>query len=178
MGIGEGWYEHEWRALRLGCPKAGDPPRHAAEGVRDHAPALDDGTAHPRTAELYQCQRRDLPAAAAPGRGVRVDRRRRGEEDLRIRWPRTPATPNFRRNPTFPPQVRRFSAEHAARSARTTTRSTRSVNYKRDLARLTRGQGPHRLDEGTPLLRCGVPENIQRPGCGDFHERPRLVRYA
>ena len=41
MGIGGGWYEHEWRAYGYGFPQRRRPPRHARRGRPDHAAGVD-----------------------------------------------------------------------------------------------------------------------------------------
>ena len=77
MGIGAGWYEHEWRAYGYGFPKAGDRIGMLDEGVQIMRQLWTEGHGHPRRPALPG-QRRDLPAAAAPGRWrPAVDRRRR-----------------------------------------------------------------------------------------------------
>ena len=43
MGIGGGWYEHEWRAYGYGFPVGGRAARHARRGRPDHARAWSDG---------------------------------------------------------------------------------------------------------------------------------------
>ena len=43
MGIGAGWYEHEWNAYGYGFPTAGDRIAHARRGRRDHAAGLGEG---------------------------------------------------------------------------------------------------------------------------------------
>ena len=45
MGIGGGWYEHEWRAYGYGFPSAGVRLGDARRGRADHAPGLDRGPA-------------------------------------------------------------------------------------------------------------------------------------
>jgi F420-dependent oxidoreductase-like protein len=45
MGIGAGWYEHEWRAYGYGFPGAGDRIRALDEGVQIMAQAWETGTA-------------------------------------------------------------------------------------------------------------------------------------
>ena len=45
MGIGAGWYEHEWRAYGYGFPSAGDRLRALDEGVQIMKQAWETGTA-------------------------------------------------------------------------------------------------------------------------------------
>ena len=42
MGIGAGWYEHEWRAYGYGFPRRRRAAPGPARGRRDHARAVDD----------------------------------------------------------------------------------------------------------------------------------------
>src|SRR5947209_3580241 len=46
MGIGGGWYEHEWRAYGYGFPSAGERIGRLDEGVQIMAQLWRDGTAH------------------------------------------------------------------------------------------------------------------------------------
>ncbi|HEY0247430.1 MAG TPA: LLM class F420-dependent oxidoreductase [Gryllotalpicola sp.] len=45
MGIGAGWYEHEWRAYGYGFPEAPERLQHLAEGVEIMKQAWETGTA-------------------------------------------------------------------------------------------------------------------------------------
>ncbi|HEX8498041.1 MAG TPA: LLM class flavin-dependent oxidoreductase [Actinomycetales bacterium] len=76
MGIGAGWYEHEWRAYGYGFPSAGERLAALDEGVQIEPAVVDrHGDAAGRA---LPGRRRDRPtAAAAGGRHPAVDRRRR-----------------------------------------------------------------------------------------------------
>ena len=81
MGIGAGWYEHEWNAYGYGFPTRRRPHRDARRGRRDHATGVGEGRRDVRRRALPG-RRRHLPADAAAGRRhPAVDRRRRREED-------------------------------------------------------------------------------------------------
>ena len=79
MGIGGGWYEHEWRAYGYGFPPARERLRALDEGVEIMRQAWTTGSATLARPDLPG-RRRDRPAAAAAGRRDPVlDRRRRRE---------------------------------------------------------------------------------------------------
>ena len=130
MGIGGGWYEHEWRAYGYGFPAASERLRHAARGRRDHAPGLDDGHGHARRQALPG-RRRDRPAAAAAGgRHPALDRRRRREGDAQDRR-EVRAVHELRRHARGASTTRASSSRgHCARRRHaTSTRITRSSNF-------------------------------------------------
>ena len=124
MGIGAGWYEHEWRAYGYGFPGAGERLGHARRGRPDHAPAVDDGHRDPRRQALSG-RRRHRPAAAAAGRRhPAVDRRRRREEDPPHRRA-VRAVHQLRRQPRRASSTSRKSWKRTAgKSARTSARSS------------------------------------------------------
>ena len=125
MGIGGGWYEHEWRAYGYGFPRAGERLGHARRGRADHARSSGPtGTRHPRRQALPG-RRRHLPAAAAAGRRhPAVDRRRRREEDAADRG-QVRAVHQLRRHARDVPRTSpRSSPRTAATSAPTSTPSS------------------------------------------------------
>ena len=65
MGIGAGWYEHEWRAYGYGFPSAGERLAGAARGRRDHARDVDHRPLDLRRRALHHRRRAVLPAPAA-----------------------------------------------------------------------------------------------------------------
>ena len=81
MGIGGGWYEHEWRAYGYGFPSAGERLAMLDEGVQIMRQAC-GATAGPRsTASTTRSTARSAAETVAGGRHPAVDRRRRREED-------------------------------------------------------------------------------------------------
>jgi F420-dependent oxidoreductase-like protein len=71
MGIGAGWYEHEWRAYGYGFPSAGERIARLAEGVQIFRDLWTTGTASLQ-GKHYQvdgaiCQPRPLQGTTAPG---------------------------------------------------------------------------------------------------------------
>ena len=77
MGIGAGWYEHEWLAYGYGFPRAGERIAMLDEGVQLMRQAWTDGV-RDAGRQALPGGRRDLPPAAGAGRRhPAVDRRRR-----------------------------------------------------------------------------------------------------
>lgn len=71
MGIGAGWYEHEWRAYGYGFPRAGERLARLREGVEIFRQAWTTGSAT-LDGEHYQvdgalCYPRPLQGTSAPG---------------------------------------------------------------------------------------------------------------
>ena len=125
MGIGGGWYEHEWRAYGYGFPRAGDPARRCStRACRSCAQPWDDRHGHARRRALPG-RRRDRAAASAAGRRhPAVDRRRRREEDAAHRG-EVRAVHELRRDTrTRSSASPRSSPSTARRSAPTSTRSS------------------------------------------------------
>jgi alkanesulfonate monooxygenase SsuD/methylene tetrahydromethanopterin reductase-like flavin-dependent oxidoreductase (luciferase family) len=85
MGIGGGWYEHEWRAYGYGFPSAGVRLGRLDEGVRIMRDAWRDGKVQLRRQALSgrRCDRR--AKAVAGERTSAVDRRWRREGDAAYR---------------------------------------------------------------------------------------------
>ena len=69
MGIGAGWYEHEWRAYGYGFPSAGERLGRLREGVEIFREMWTTGRAT-LAGQALPGRRRDLPPAAAAGTTV------------------------------------------------------------------------------------------------------------
>ena len=81
MGIGGGWYEHEWRAYGYGFPSAGVRLARLDEGVQIMRDAWRDGVVS-FDGQALPGRRRDCAAEAVAGRrDSAVDRRRRRKGD-------------------------------------------------------------------------------------------------
>ena len=82
MGIGGGWYEHEWRAYGYGFPSAGFGLARLDEGVQIMRNAWRDGVVS-FDGKHYQVDGAIVAPKPLQGeRSVRVDRRRRREGDV------------------------------------------------------------------------------------------------
>ena len=122
MGIGAGWYEHEWRAYGYGFPSAGVRLARLDEGVQIMRDAWRDGVVT-FSGEHYQADgaivRRSRCSRMAFRSGSPVAASRR-----RCASPRnTPSTPTTRPSPKRSRGSRRFSLSTAAMSVRTSMRS-------------------------------------------------------
>jgi alkanesulfonate monooxygenase SsuD/methylene tetrahydromethanopterin reductase-like flavin-dependent oxidoreductase (luciferase family) len=139
MGIGAGWYEHEWKAYGYGFPGAGDRLAMLDEGVQIMQQLWTEGVA---TFNALPGRWRDLPAAAAAGgrdpvldcwRGREEDaphgsqvrqvhklRRHSGDVPTQVRDPRRALPrhrPRLRRDHPFG-QLQRGHRQHGERSGR------------------------------------------------------------
>ena len=81
MGIGGGWYEHEWKAYGYGFPSAGVRLGMLDEGVRIMRDAWRDGRVSLERQALSGRWRHRRAEAVAGGRASAVDRGRRREGD-------------------------------------------------------------------------------------------------
>ena len=123
MGIGGGWYEHEWRAYGYGFPSAGVRLGQARRGCADHARRLARRRGQLRRQALPG-RRRDRGAKAVAGRRYSaVDRRRRREGDVAHRRQVRPVHQLHLRTRRRSRTSRRCWPITAATSAPTTTRS-------------------------------------------------------
>ena len=123
MGIGAGWYEHEWRAYGYGFPRAGERIAMLDEGVQIFKQMWTNGTAT-LDGEHYQVDGAQLsPAPPAGRRSAAVDRGRRRAEDPADRG-RARAVHQLRRRARgVRAQVGRSCAGTARRSAARSRRS-------------------------------------------------------
>ena len=123
MGIGGGWYEHEWQAYGYGFPSAGVRLGRLDEGVQIMRDAWRDGRVS-FARQALSGRRRDRRAEAVAGRRTSaVDRRRRREGDAAASPRSTRSTRTSPPSPTGSRTSRRCSPTTAATSAPTTTRS-------------------------------------------------------
>ena len=120
MGIGGGWYEHEWRAYGYGFPSAGVRLARLDEGVQIMRDAWRDGIVS-FDGEHYQVDGAIVPETISAQRDSVVDRGRRREEDAPNRG-EVCAVHELTSEPEGS-QSRRCSPSTAATSAPTSTRS-------------------------------------------------------
>ena len=119
MGIGGGWYEHEWRAYGYGFPSAGVRLARLDEGVQIMRDAWRDGVGQLRGQALSGRRRHRRPETVAGRRYSAVDRRRRREGDAEDRGEVRAVHQLHRPIPRASRTSRRCSPSTAARSAPT-----------------------------------------------------------
>ena len=179
MGIGGGWYEHEWRAYGYGFPSAGVRLGMLDEGVQIMRQAWTEGRATLH-GKHYQVDGAIVPAAAAAGgRHPAVDRRRRREGDAQDRG-EVRAVHELRRHarraspasPSCSPGTAATSAPTSTRSSAPPTTTSRSARPRprsrtgcsssrpgsRPFVGAERAEGQLGGFRGLPA--CGTPEQI------------------
>ncbi|QDB79230.1 LLM class F420-dependent oxidoreductase [Georgenia wutianyii] len=174
MGIGAGWYEHEWRAYGYGFPRAGERLAMLREGVQIMRQAWREGVAT-FSGEHYQvdgaiCRPLPLQEGGVPlwiaGGGEKVT--------LRIAAQYADYT-NFDGTPEGFAHKSAILAEHCREVGTDVERITRSSNYNVAIGR-DEAEVQDRLDQLADRLRsAGVPEDkVERelgairgmPACG------------
>jgi F420-dependent oxidoreductase-like protein len=167
MGIGAGWYEHEWRAYGYGFPKVGDRIGMLDEGVQIMHQLWTKGTAS-LDGKYYQvdgaiCQPLPLQDGGVPlwiaGGGEK--------KTLRIaaqyaRYTNFDGTPDgFRRKSEV-------LAEHCKELGTDFGAITRSANYNVILGETEKDVQDKIAWIRDHLLRCGVPADITEARVQDF----------
>lgn len=167
MGIGAGWYEHEWRAYGYGFPKAGDRLGMLEEGVEIMHQAWTTGTAT-LDGKHYQvngaiCQPLPLQDGGVPlwiaGGGEK--------KTLRIAAKYASYT-NFDGTPEGFTRKSEILAEHCRELGTDYAAITRSANYNVILAETEKEVQDRIAWLKDHMLRCGVPENITEDRVNDF----------
>jgi F420-dependent oxidoreductase-like protein len=167
MGIGAGWYEHEWRAYGYGFPKAGDRLGMLEEGVEIMHQAWTTGTAT-LDGKHYQvngaiCQPLPLQDGGVPlwiaGGGEK--------KTLRIAAKYASYT-NFDGTPEGFVRKSEILAEHCRELGTDYAKITRSANYNVILAETEKEVQDRIAWIKDHMLRCGVPENITEERVADF----------
>ena len=164
MGIGAGWYEHEWRAYGYGFPKAGDRIGMLDEGVQIMRQLWTEGTAT-LDGQHYQvngaiCQPLPLQDGGVPlwiaGGGEK--------KTLRIAA-RYAGYTNFDGSPEgLPAASRRSSREHCRELGTDYDAITRTANYNVIMGETDKDVQDRIAWMKDHLLRCGVPENVVETG--------------
>src|SRR5690625_5036398 len=158
MGIGAGWYEHEWRAYGYGFPRAGERLQMLEEGVQIMRQAWREGRAS-FTGRHYQvedaiCRPLPLQDGGVPlwiaGGGEKVT--------LRIAARYADCT-NFDGTPEGFARKSAILAEHCREQGTDADRITRSANYNVAIGR-DEAEVADRLDRYADRMRsAGVPED-------------------
>jgi F420-dependent oxidoreductase-like protein len=167
MGIGAGWYEHEWRAYGYGFPTAGDRLGMLEEGVEIMHQAWTQGSAT-LDGKYYQvdgaiCQPRPLQDGGVPlwiaGGGEK--------KTLRIAAKYAKYT-NFDGTPEVFQRKSEILAEHCRDLGTDYAAITRSANYNVILGETEKDVQDRIAWMKDHMLRGGVPENIVEARVGDF----------
>jgi alkanesulfonate monooxygenase SsuD/methylene tetrahydromethanopterin reductase-like flavin-dependent oxidoreductase (luciferase family) len=171
MGIGAGWYEHEWRAYGYGFPKAGDRLGMLDEGVEIMHQLWTTGTAT-LDGQHYQvsgaiCQPLPLQDGGIPlwiaGGGEK--------KTLRIAA-RYASYTNFDGTPEVFRRKSEILAEHCRELGTDFDAITRSVNYNVILGETEKDVQDRIAWMKDHLLRCGVPADIAEARMQDFANGP------
>ena len=182
MGIGAGWYEHEWRAYGYGFPTRRRAARRAREGVEIFRDMWTDGLGHASPGSTTRSTARICAPAAAAGHvapgseanGIPMWIAGGGEKKtLRIAAQYADYT-NFDGTPEgFDAQERDPQGALRRRSAATSSEIVRSANYNVVIGRdRERRRGPARLDP-RPLPRGpALPEAKADEQVAGSRERP------
>jgi F420-dependent oxidoreductase-like protein len=167
MGIGAGWYEHEWRAYGYGFPGAGDRIGMLDEGVQVMHQLWTQGTAT-LDGQHYQvsgaiCQPRPLQDGGIPlwiaGGGEKKTLR------IAARYARYT---NFDPTPDVFQRKSRILAEHCRELGTDYDAITRTANYNVILGETDKDVQDRIAWMKDHLLRCGVPENVVEDRVRDF----------
>jgi F420-dependent oxidoreductase-like protein len=171
MGIGAGWYEHEWRAYGYGFPKAGDRLGMLDEGVEIMHQLWTTGTAT-LDGQHYQvdgaiCQPLPLQDGGIPlwiaGGGEK--------KTLRIAAKYAQYT-NFDGTPDVFRRKSEILAEHCRELGTDYDAITRSVNYNVILGETDKDVQDRIAWMRDHLLRYGVPEKVVETRMHDFTDGP------
>ena len=167
MGIGAGWYEHEWRAYGYGFPRAGDRIGMLDEGVQIMRQLWTQGTAT-LNGQHYQVNGAICQPLPLQDGGVPLWIAGGGEKrTLRI----AARYANYTNFDGAPEGFRRKSeilAQHCAEAGTDFGAITRSANYNVVLGETEKDVRDRLAWMKDHLLRCGVPENIADERMKDF----------
>jgi F420-dependent oxidoreductase-like protein len=158
MGIGAGWYEHEWRAYGYGFPKAGDRIGMLDEGVQIMRQLWTEGTAT-LDGQHYQVNGAICRPLPLQDGGVPLWIAGGGEKrTLRIAA-RYASYTNFDSTPEGFRRKSEILAQHCAEVGTDFGAITRSANYNVVLGETEKDVQDRLAWMKDHLLRCGVPEN-------------------
>jgi F420-dependent oxidoreductase-like protein len=167
MGIGAGWYEHEWRAYGYGFPRAGDRIGMLDEGVQIMRQLWTQGTAT-LNGQHYQVDGAICQPLPLQDGGIPLWIAGGGEKrTLRI----AAEYANYTNFDGAPEGFRRKSeilAQHCAEAGTDFGAITRSANYNVVLGETEKDVRDRLAWMKDHLLRCGVPENIADERMKDF----------
>jgi F420-dependent oxidoreductase-like protein len=167
MGIGAGWYEHEWRAYGYGFPKAGDRIGMLDEGVQIMRQLWTEGTAT-LDGKHYQVDGAICRPLPLQDGGVPLWIAGGGEKrTLRIAARYADYT-NFDGTPEGFQHKSEILEQHCAEVGTDFGAITRSANYNVVLGETEKDVQDRLAWMKDHLLRCGVPEKVAEERMRDF----------
>ena len=167
MGIGAGWYEHEWRAYGYGFPKAGDRIGMLDEGVQIMRQLWTEGTAT-LDGKHYQVDGAICRPLPLQDGGVPLWIAGGGEKrTLRIAARYADYT-NFDSTPEGFQHKSEILRQHCAEVGTDFGAITRSANYNVVLGETEKDVQDRLAWMKDHLLRCGVPEKVAEERMRDF----------
>jgi alkanesulfonate monooxygenase SsuD/methylene tetrahydromethanopterin reductase-like flavin-dependent oxidoreductase (luciferase family) len=167
MGIGAGWYEHEWRAYGYGFPKAGDRIGMLDEGVQIMRQLWTEGTAT-LDGKHYQVDGAICRPLPLQDGGVPLWIAGGGEKrTLRIAARYANYT-NFDGTPEGFQRKSEILEQHCAEVGTDFGAITRSANYNVVLGETEKDVQDRLAWMKDHLLRCGVPEKVAEERMRDF----------
>jgi F420-dependent oxidoreductase-like protein len=167
MGIGAGWYEHEWRAYGYGFPKAGDRIGMLDEGVQIMRQLWTEGTAT-LDGKHYQVDGAICRPLPLQDGGVPLWIAGGGEKrTLRIAARYADYT-NFDGTPEGFQHKSEILAQHCAEVGTDFGAITRSANYNVVLGETEKDVQDRLAWMKDHLHRCGVPEEVAEERMRDF----------
>ena len=167
MGIGAGWYEHEWRAYGYGFPKAGDRIGMLDEGVQIMRQLWTEGIAT-LDGKHYQVDGAICRPLPLQDGGVPLWIAGGGEKrTLRIAARYADYT-NFDGTPEGFQHKSEILEQHCAEVGTDFGAITRSANYNVVLGETEKDVQDRLAWMKDHLLRCGVPEKVAEERMRDF----------
>jgi len=171
MGIGAGWYEHEWRAYGYGFPGAGDRIGMLDEGVQIMHQLWTTGTAT-LDGKHYQVNGAICRPLPLQDGGIPLWIAGGGEKrTLRIAA-RYARYTNFDSAPDGFRRKSEILAEHCRELGTDFDAITRSANYSVILGATDKDVQDKIAWMKDHLLKCGVPENVAEARVNDFANGP------
>jgi F420-dependent oxidoreductase-like protein len=171
MGIGAGWYEHEWRAYGYGFPGAGDRIGMLDEGVQIMHQLWTTGTAT-LEGKHYQVNGAICRPLPLQDGGIPLWIAGGGEKKTLRIAARYARYTNFDSDPDGFRRKSEILAAHCRDLGTDFDAITRSANYSVVLGETEKDVQDRLAWMKDHLLRCGVPENVAERRMRDFADGP------
>jgi F420-dependent oxidoreductase-like protein len=167
MGIGAGWYEHEWRAYGYGFPGAGDRIGMLEEGVEIMRQLWTTGTAT-LDGRHYQVNGAICQPLPLQDGGIPLWIAGGGEKKTLRLAARYAKYTNFDGAPDVFQRKSEILAGHCRELGTDYDSITRSANYNVVLGETDKDVEDRLAWMKDHLLRCGIPENVVERRMRDF----------